>query len=191
MGLVLIPWPLCFESLLSGFCRGSLCPVRCSLSSAGPSTVLFSHQVVSDSLRPHGLQHTGFPVPHHLPQFAQTHIHRIGDAINWRAPQKKNPVLPASLSVGDTFTPVTEVLYLGVSSPWPPLFMPALMGFLPLRCQSPCYEPVLLHLTRTAAPPTILHTRSSGSILHLQLMFTRSLLCSENLSGYLYTCLIN
>ena len=23
----------------------------------------------------------GFPVPHHLPEFAQTHIHRVGDAI--------------------------------------------------------------------------------------------------------------
>ena len=39
--------------------------------------LLFSHPVVSDTLRPHELP--GFPVPHHLPDFAQ--VHCIGDAI--------------------------------------------------------------------------------------------------------------
>ena len=42
--------------------------------------LLFSRQVVSDSLRPHGSP-PGFPVPHHLPEFAQVHVHWIGDAI--------------------------------------------------------------------------------------------------------------
>ena len=36
--------------------------------------LLFSHSVVSDSLRPHGLQHPDFPVLHYLLEFAQTHI---------------------------------------------------------------------------------------------------------------------
>ena len=36
---------------------------------------LFSHCIVSDSLRPHGLQQPGFPVLHYLPEFAQTHVH--------------------------------------------------------------------------------------------------------------------
>ena len=36
--------------------------------------LLFTHSVVSDSLRPHGLQHTRLPV-HHLLQLAQTHVH--------------------------------------------------------------------------------------------------------------------
>ena len=44
-------------------------------------SVQFSHSVVSDSLQPHGLQHTGFPVLQHLPEFAQTHAHRVSDAI--------------------------------------------------------------------------------------------------------------
>ena len=37
--------------------------------------------VVSDSLRPHGLQHPGLPVHHPLPEFTQTHVHHVGDAI--------------------------------------------------------------------------------------------------------------
>ena len=36
---------------------------------------------MSDSLRPHGLQHAGFPVHHQLQDLAQTHVHRVGDAI--------------------------------------------------------------------------------------------------------------
>ena len=35
--------------------------------------LLFSHSVLSDSLRPHGLHPPGFPVLHHLPELAQTH----------------------------------------------------------------------------------------------------------------------
>ena len=36
---------------------------------------------MSDSLRPHGLQHAGLPVHHQLPEFTQTHVHWVGDAI--------------------------------------------------------------------------------------------------------------
>ena len=46
-----------------------------------PSThsVQFSCSVMSDSLRPHGLQHV--PVHHQLQEFVQTHGHWVGDAI--------------------------------------------------------------------------------------------------------------
>ena len=37
--------------------------------------------VVSDSLRPSGLQHARPPVHHQLPEFTQTHVHRVSDAI--------------------------------------------------------------------------------------------------------------
>ena len=49
-----------------------------------------SRSVVSDSLQPHGLQHArlGFPVPHQLLEIAQTHVHRISDAI-----QPSHPLL--------------------------------------------------------------------------------------------------
>ena len=36
----------------------------------------------------------GFPVPHHLPEFAQTHIHLVGDAI-----QPSHPLMPHSTPV--------------------------------------------------------------------------------------------
>ena len=46
------------------------------------SSVQFSHSVVSDSLRPHCRSTLGFPVHHQLPEFTQTHVHRVSDAIH-------------------------------------------------------------------------------------------------------------
>ena len=43
--------------------------------------LLFSCQVVSDSSEPMDCSMPGFPVPHHLQEFAQVHVHWIGDAI--------------------------------------------------------------------------------------------------------------
>ena len=39
------------------------------------SSAQFSRSVVSDSLRPHELQHARPPVHHQLPEFTQTHVH--------------------------------------------------------------------------------------------------------------------
>ena len=46
---------------------------------------------MSDSLRPHELQHTRFPVLHYLLEFAQTHVRWVSDAI-----QPSHPLLPPS-----------------------------------------------------------------------------------------------
>ena len=43
--------------------------------------LLFSHWVMSNFCDPMDRSMSGFPVLHHLPQFAQTHVHRVGDAI--------------------------------------------------------------------------------------------------------------
>ena len=43
--------------------------------------LLFSHSVVSNSLWPHGLQHTTLPCPSLSPEFAQTHVHWVENAI--------------------------------------------------------------------------------------------------------------
>ena len=43
--------------------------------------VSFSPSVMSDFLRPHGLQHTSLPCLHYLREFAQTYVHWVGDAI--------------------------------------------------------------------------------------------------------------
>ena len=37
--------------------------------------IQFSRPVVSDSFRPHELQHARLPVHHQLPEFTQTHVH--------------------------------------------------------------------------------------------------------------------
>ena len=44
-------------------------------------SVQFSCSVVSDSLWPHELQHSGLPVHHQLLEFTQTHVHWVDDAI--------------------------------------------------------------------------------------------------------------
>ena len=46
---------------------------------------------MSDSLRPHGLQHARPPCPLPTPQLAQIHVHRVGDSI-----QPSNPLLSPS-----------------------------------------------------------------------------------------------
>ena len=43
--------------------------------------VQFSCSVVSNTLQPHGLQHTKLPCHHRHTEPAQTHVHRVGDAI--------------------------------------------------------------------------------------------------------------
>ena len=51
------------------------------LSISTISSVQFSRSVVSDSLRPHDRSTPGLPVHHQLLEFTQTHVHRVGDAI--------------------------------------------------------------------------------------------------------------
>ena len=45
------------------------------------SSVQFSCSVMSDSLQPHESQHARPSVHHQLPEFTQTHVHRVSDAI--------------------------------------------------------------------------------------------------------------
>ena len=61
------------------------------------SSVQFSHSVMSDSLWPHESQHARPPVHHQLPEFTQTHVHQVGDAIqpshplSFPSPSAPNP----------------------------------------------------------------------------------------------------
>ena len=45
------------------------------------SSVQFSHSVVSNSMRPMNHSTPGLPVHHQLPEFTQTHVHQVSDAI--------------------------------------------------------------------------------------------------------------
>ena len=54
-------------------------------------------KIMSKSLQPHTLQHTRPLGPHHLPKYAQVHVHCIGDAI-----QSSHPLTlssPSALSL--------------------------------------------------------------------------------------------
>ena len=44
--------------------------------------LLISYSDVYNSLQPHRLQHTDFPVLYHLPEIIQTHVHWVSDAIH-------------------------------------------------------------------------------------------------------------
>ena len=48
----------------------------------GKSSVQFSRSVMSDSCDSVDRSTAGFPVHHRLPEFAQTHVHRVSDAIS-------------------------------------------------------------------------------------------------------------
>ena len=65
-------------------------------------SVQISRSVVSDSLRPHELQHSRPPCPSPTPGFTQTHVHRVGDPsshlILWR-PLLLLPPIPPSIRV--------------------------------------------------------------------------------------------
>ena len=45
------------------------------------SSIQFHHLVMSDSLRPHGLQHARPPCQSPTLEFTQTHVHRVSNAI--------------------------------------------------------------------------------------------------------------
>ena len=61
-------------------------PIRSIRMDAGPGTLsscllLFSCSVISNSLRPHGLQHTCLPCPSLFLRVSQTHVHWVDDVI--------------------------------------------------------------------------------------------------------------
>ena len=68
-------------------------------SLVGYSPVQFSCSVVSNSLRPCGLQHARLPCPSPTPELAQTHVHRVGDAIQTSCPLLPLPSIFPSIRV--------------------------------------------------------------------------------------------
>ena len=71
--------------------QGWLCKQFCSLSVYCCSSVKFSRSVMSNTLQPHGLQHTRPPCPSPTPEFTRTHVHWVGDDI-----QPSHPLLSPS-----------------------------------------------------------------------------------------------
>ena len=64
------------------------------------SSVQFSCSVMSDTLQPH--ESPGLPVHHQLPEFTQTHVHQVRDAIQPSHPLSSLlllPLIPPSIRV--------------------------------------------------------------------------------------------
>ena len=94
------------------------------------SSVQFNRLVLSDSLRPHGLQHARLPVHHHFRKFTQTHFHWVGDAI-----QPSHPCHPFSSrlqSFPELWSfPMSQLFASGGQSIW----VSALASVLPMNNQ--------------------------------------------------------
>ena len=56
---------------------------------------LFSRSVMSESLRPHGLQHARPPCPSPAPELSQTQVHQVGDAPQPSRPLSSRLLLPS------------------------------------------------------------------------------------------------
>ena len=93
------------------------------------SSVQFSRSVVSDSLWPH---ESGLPVHHHLPEFTQTHVHRVCEAIQPSHPRSSCPFssCPQSLPASESF-PMSQLFGWGGQSTG----VSALALFLPKNTQ--------------------------------------------------------
>ena len=77
-------WPWCDLYLITFFSL-KLSSHYVQNKGTGPNDLLllFSRSAMSDSLWPHGLQHSRFPCPlYHLPELAQTHVHWVSDPTN-------------------------------------------------------------------------------------------------------------
>ena len=62
-------------------CFAFLPPLGILFNFSHSSSVECSHSVVSDSLRPHELQHARPPCPSPTPESTQTYVHRVSGAI--------------------------------------------------------------------------------------------------------------
>ena len=76
-------WRLCLLNpcSLEDNSRVHLCSFAQMLEHLNWVTVQYSSSVMSNSLWPHDCSMPGLPVHHQLPEFTQTHVHWVGDAI--------------------------------------------------------------------------------------------------------------
>ena len=89
-----------------------------------------SHSVMSNTLWPHVLQHARLPCPSCLPEFAQTHSHWVGDAI-----QPPHPLLlpsPPALNLSQHQGLFHELV---LCIRWPNIGALALASVLPMNIQ--------------------------------------------------------
>jgi len=93
-----------------------------------------SYSVLSDSLRPHESHQPGLPVHHQLPEFTETHVHWVSDAIQpSHPPSSPSPPAPKFLPASESF-PMSQLFTWGGQSTG----VSALTSFLPKKSQGWC-----------------------------------------------------
>ena len=95
------------------------------------SSVQFSGSVMSDSLRPHESQHARPPCPTPIPEFTQTHVHRVSDAIQPSHPLSSPSPLAPNPSQPQSFFPMSQLFAWGGHSTG----VSSLASFLPKKSQ--------------------------------------------------------
>ena len=90
----------------------------------------FSRSVVADSLQPHESQHARPPCPSPSPRFTQTHVHRVGDAIQPSHPLS-SPFPPVSNPSKHQSFPMSQLFAWSGQSTG----VSALASFLPKKSQ--------------------------------------------------------
>ena len=94
------------------------------------SSLHFSGSVVSDSFDPMNRSMSGLPVYHQLPEFTQTHVHRVCDAIQPSHP-RSSPSLPAPNASQHQSFPMSQLFAWGGQSTG----VSALASFFPKNSQ--------------------------------------------------------
>ena len=115
-------WPV--KEMLFG--RKNKVTIMMSFSSVQFSSVTQSCPALCD---PMNCSTPGLPVHHHLPEFTQTHVHRVGDAIQPSHPLSPFPPTP-NPSQHQSF-PMSQLFAWGGQSPG----VSALASFLPKKSQ--------------------------------------------------------
>ena len=133
----------------------------------GFSSVQFSHSVVSDSSRPHESQHVRPPVHHHLPEFTQTHIHRVSDAIQPSHPLS-SPFPPAPIPPSTTVFSNESTLHMRWPKYWSFSFSITLSNEHPglISFRMDCLDLLTVQGTLKSL---LQHHSLEASILHAQL----------------------
>ena len=87
-----------YISIISEWKPQSFKEMRKIISFFWVASVQFSRSVISNSLQPHDCSIPGLPVHHQFPEFTQTHVHWVSDAIQPSHPLSSPSPLAFNLS---------------------------------------------------------------------------------------------
>ena len=136
---------------------------------------------MSDFLGPHGLQHARYPCLHHLPKFAQTHVHWVEDVIHpfhhvtpfssWPQSfptsgsfQKSQLFIWGGQSIGASASASASTLPTNIQGQFP-LALTGLISLLSKVHHYLCVPPACLLVSPISVPASLLLCFSKSSFL--------------------------